>query len=118
MKTLNVVKIIVTLILAIGGAGYCFYLSVTAVQPTARETALLNLFIAGLTFGGSWVLSHYYAVYSVKEQNERMINTIALQSSEKILNLSGQIWRLEQFLDGSLGAADSEFNVHAANNTL
>ena len=96
-------------IVFLGGAAYVFVLTTGgSTEFTPRENTMLNGWLTLLSVLGSGFLSHVFGVTTTREATENKINTIALQSSEKILNLSTQLWRLEQFIEESLERASAE----------
>ena len=92
----------------LAGAGYCLYVSATTTGLLPRETGLLSFILFLLSVLATWLLSHVYASLTNRELIEEKLNTIAVQSSEKILNLSVQIWRVEQFLATALEDVEAE----------
>ena len=107
-------------ILLLGALG-CLWLAVTMDKPTPRETGLIGVLLAILSILGSWVISHVYSTTRSRESAQEKIDTIAQQSSEKILNLSTQLWRLEQYFKASLeraGDEDSETALATLRNRL
>jgi hypothetical protein len=105
-------------IFALGGASYCLYIVATAQALTSRDTLLLSVLLTLLSVFASWTVSRHYAIFSSRENATEMIDTVASQSSEKILNLSNQLLLLKDFLEGILEVADSEYNIHAANSAF
>ena len=108
MEWIRRILLVLVVAAALTGAGYCVYQLVSEPNLTQRESGLIGFLIAILTFGGSWLIAHVYAVTSSKETGEKMIDTIALQSSEKIVNLSTQLWRLERFFQETIADASME----------
>lgn len=97
-------------VLLLLGAFGCLWLVVSIQSPTPRETGLLGLLLTLLSMLGSWAISHVYSTSSSRESAQGKIDTIAQQSSEKILNHSTQLWRLEQYFRSSLQCASEEDN--------
>ena len=100
------------------GAYYCLNATANAASLSPRENALLNYLLCLFSVLASWLVSHYYAVYSAHTSTAEKIDTIAQQSTEKIMNQSAQLWEVEQFLESSVEIAANQMNAAEANNTL
>lgn len=109
---------VLILLFCVYGAYYCLHSSWMAENPTPRESALLNYLLCLFSVLASWLASHYYAVYSAHTSTAEKIDTIAQQSTEKIMNQSAQLWEVERFLESSVEIADNEVSAAAAINTL
>jgi hypothetical protein len=118
MKTLKHLLPFPILLFCVYGAFYCFDSSANAANLTPRESALLNYLLCLFSVLASWLASHYYAVYSAHTTTAEKIDTIAQQSTEKIMNQSAQLWEVERFMESSVEIAESEESTEVANNTL
>jgi positive regulator of sigma E activity len=99
MKTeMRWVQMIVALISALGVLVALLSISL-ASNLTNRENAMLGVIVAILTTLASWLISRHYAIESNQQTAASKIDTVARQSTEKILNLSKQLFEIEDFLE-------------------
>lgn len=108
MKHIRLVALGFAGLMLLGGAGYSLYLTATLTEITARESALLSVLLFILSVLATWFFSHIYGLLVSRASLEEKIDTIAVQSSEKIMNLSTQLWRLEQFASSAVDDAHDE----------
>ena len=118
MKTIKHLLPVPILLLCAYGAYYCLNSSANASSLAPRESALLNYLLCMFSVLATWLASHYYAIYSAHTTTAEKIDTIAQQSTEKIMNQSAQLWEVERFLERSVEIADNETSAPAANSTL
>ncbi len=64
-----------------------------------REGLLVSVILTIASFLVSWAISAYYSKASLTAENTKLIDRIGVQSSEKILNQSKQLYTIEQYLD-------------------
>ena len=91
-----------------------------ASEMTPRENAFLTIIVTILTTVVSWIMSQQSASQSHKEleaKTQEKIDTVAYQSSEKILNLSKQLFEIQRFIDETIDVADECESVIATNFT-
>ena len=118
MKIIKYLLPVPILLLCVYGAYFCLISTANASNLTPRESALMNYLLCLFSVLATWLASHYYAIYSANATTAEKIDTIAQQSTEKIMNQSAQLWEVERFLENSVEIADNEANESAANNTL
>jgi hypothetical protein len=88
---------------------------------TNRENSFLTVIITILTTIASWIMSHHFASLTTADleaKTQEKIDTVASQSSEKILNLSKQLFEIQLFLEEAVDIARDQDNVMAANATF
>jgi uncharacterized protein YukE len=80
--------------------------SLSRGQQTANEGLLLSILLTVFSIGVSWLLTHAFytedranQIASIKAEHEENLRVYAVKAAEKVINLSNQISRLEQFLE-------------------
>ena len=77
-------------------------------------SGLLSLLIAIVSTIASWFISSHYTIISNKAHSEDKIDTVARQSHEKILNLSKQLFDIQDLIDRAQEIGSKEQDPKAA----
>ncbi|NOU35760.1 MAG: hypothetical protein HOO88_03170 [Kiritimatiellaceae bacterium] len=78
--------------------------------PSSMVTNLLNIILFGLSSISAVITGYFFARSSTSEK----VDTIAEQSTEKMVHLSLQLQHLKSYLQETLDVADNESAIHLA----
>lgn len=96
-KSLNIILLLGVVV----GIGVCFWRIVSG-NTTDNEALLLSLILTIISILGSWIVSSFYSEYTFSKS----LRTFALKASEKVNNLSNELYRLSVYLQQELETND------------
>lgn len=87
---------------SVSGLGFCFYVLMTTDQITPHESQLYSILISLFSVLSSWLISGYFSSSNVAGEKTKLIDTVAKQSSAKILIQSDQLRGIQREISSFL----------------
>lgn len=100
------------------GALGCIAFIYNRPAPSPTESVLLSVVLTIFSVLGSWLASAVYSTVSARESQQERIDHMGRLASEKIWNLSTQLWRLEASIGVTSQQADQAGDAQEAANLL
>lgn len=93
------------------GFVFVFYQVSQTSELSSLENNLLNILLAISAMTLSWTMSEYYSRKSNKKDNVALIDGIGERASEKLLNQSRILWKIERYIENETSNIPNKENV-------